>query len=152
MRLESIPLALGIVVMLLGLVLIADGLIPDGAIVPVERRRAPRAARSILGQALFGAAMVSIAGALLGGDQWRFTTLAVILAVVLAAVGVVLNWQYLRSMVGAQISPRQQVTQSEIPVQRVAAVEPEVGRDNLAGPEVPQADPAPRPPAASQRP
>jgi hypothetical protein len=98
MRLELIPVILGVLVGLVGLVLVADAVLPDGTFVPTERRRAPRPGRSLLGEAVLGVGVMLIAAALIGRDGWRYGTLAVLLAFLLCAVGLVLNWRYVRGL------------------------------------------------------
>lgn len=101
MRLELLPLILGALVIAFGIFLVADALIADGRIVPEERRRRPRAPRSRPGEALFGAAVISLGAALIGRDAWAYTTVAIIVAFVLGLAGVVLGWRYLRSQATA---------------------------------------------------
>lgn len=98
MRFELIPVIIGLVVGVAGLALIADALIPAGAFAGTERRRRERPERHRVGAALLGTGVVFVAAALVGGDSWRYTTLAVVIAVVLIGVGVVLNRKYVRGL------------------------------------------------------
>lgn len=98
MRLESLPVLLGILAALAGAIVIADAWTPDSTDLPFERRRHPRAERHRVGEGIFGGALLALAIALFGGERWPFTTLAMTLALVLAAVGVVLNARYLRGL------------------------------------------------------
>ena len=96
MRIELIPIILGVLVGLAGLGLIADGYLPDSAPRMEERRRRARAERNRAGEMAIGAGLVALAAALVGRDAWRFGTLAVLAGVALVAVGVGMNGSYLR--------------------------------------------------------
>jgi hypothetical protein len=98
MRLELFLVIVGLLVALLGVVLVADALLADGAVVPVERRRRARPERNRWGELAFGAGVICIAAALLGGDGWRFTNLAIAFAIVLVVVGAGLNLKYVRGL------------------------------------------------------
>ena len=98
MRLEQIPLVLGVLVGVLGIGLIADAWLADGAQVPQERRRRARADRHRVGEGIVGAGVLCMAAALIGGDSWRFGTLVVILGALLLVAGAVLNRRYLREL------------------------------------------------------
>ena len=98
MRIELLPVLLGLAAVGLGVALIVDAVTPDGTFIRVERRRGDRPHRNCLGEALLGAAIVLLGASLLGRDSWPYTTLSVLLAVALGAAGVALNWHYLRAM------------------------------------------------------
>lgn len=93
-----LPVFLGVVAVVIGVVLLLDAIVPDGSFVPEERRRAERQPRSRLGEGLLGAAIVLLGASLIGRDSWSYTTVSVLLAVVLGGAGVVMNWRYLREM------------------------------------------------------
>lgn len=96
MRIEHIPIVLGLLVGLMGVALIADAWLPEESLHRRERRRRPRAERHRLGEALLGAGVLCMAAALIGRDAWRWGTVAVILGFVLLGIGIVLNREYLR--------------------------------------------------------
>jgi hypothetical protein len=98
MRLEHVPLILGVLVSALGIGLIVDAWLADDASVPQERRRRARAERHRVGEGVVGAGVLCMASALIGGDSWRFGTLAVILGALLLVTGAVLNRRYLREL------------------------------------------------------
>ncbi|HSJ63328.1 MAG TPA: hypothetical protein VK922_05395, partial [Gemmatimonadaceae bacterium] len=98
MRIELLPVLLGILAVVMGGALVLDAVIKDGTFIPVERRRSQRPPRSQLGEGLLGGAIIFLGASLIGGDQWPYTTLSVVLAVVLGAAGVILNWRYLSEM------------------------------------------------------
>lgn len=98
MRLEVIPVLLGIVAVAIGIALVADAVIPDGTFISVERRRGHRAPRNQIGEGLLGAAILALGAALIGRDSWPYTTLSVLIAVILGTAGVAMNWRYLHAM------------------------------------------------------
>jgi hypothetical protein len=98
MRLETLPVLVGVLVTLVGLALVADAAIPDGALMRPERRRRPRPQRHHAGEAALGLGVACVGAALIGRDAWAYTTVAILAALVLGVVGVVLNWRYVRGM------------------------------------------------------
>ena len=96
MRLEHIPLIIGAIVALIGLGLIADGLMADSAMPATERRRRMRTERSGPGQAIVGVGTLCMAAALIGRDTWRYGTVAVLAGAVLILIGVILNRGFLK--------------------------------------------------------
>jgi len=96
MRVETIPLILGLLLFLMGAAIIADAVVADDPLPESERRRRERPERSKIGQIVFGSGMLCVAAVLIGRDQWRFTTLAIAVAVVFVVVGVGLNLRYIR--------------------------------------------------------
>jgi len=96
MRLEQIPLLIGVVVAILGLGLVLDGQLPDRYHPSRERRRRERTERHPGGETLVGLGVLAVAAALIGRDSWRFGTAAVIAGAVLLGVGAWLNREYLR--------------------------------------------------------
>jgi hypothetical protein len=98
MRIELLPVLLGIAAVVMGGALVLDAVIKDGTFIPVERRRSQRPPRSQVGEGLLGGAIIFLGASLIGRDQWPYTTLSVVLAVVLGAAGVILNWRYLSEM------------------------------------------------------
>lgn len=96
MRVETIPLILGLLLFLMGAAIIADAVVADDPSHASERRSRERPERSRIGQIVFGVGMLCVAAVLIGRDQWRFTTLAIAIAVVLVVIGVGLNLRYIR--------------------------------------------------------
>ena len=99
MRLEQIPLFIGVVVAIIGLGLVLDAQLPEGMSPSRERRRRERTERHRGGQTLVGIGIVAMAAALIGSDTWRFGTVSVLVGLVLLVVGGWLNRQYLRESV-----------------------------------------------------
>jgi hypothetical protein len=98
MRLETIPLLIGILIGLIGIGLIFDAWAPDHMVVPQERRRRPRRDRDRFGEALVGLGVIAIAAAFIGRDTWRYTTITVIVGTVLFLWGAKRNGGYLRGV------------------------------------------------------
>ncbi len=96
MRLEHIPLILGVIVGLIGLGFIADAWMEESGAPATERRRRMRAERSRAGEAIVGVGVLCVAAALMGRDTWRYGTVAVLVGALLVLVGVVLNRTFLK--------------------------------------------------------
>ncbi len=97
MRVEDIPIVVGVLVALLGAALIRDAVIPSSAGPLRDRRRRTRAAVSERGEAFAGAGILALGAALIGRD-WRYETLTVLGGVLLLAVGAVLSRAYIKEM------------------------------------------------------
>lgn len=98
MQFETLPIILGVLIGVIGLMLVADAWIPDGTLVTTERRRKERVERNTLGEGLIGLSLLFVAAALIGRDRWRFGTVAVIIGTVAFAAGVFLNAKFLKEM------------------------------------------------------
>ena len=99
MRVETIPIILGILVALVGVGLIADAWLPEHVLHRSERRRKARAERHLGGEAAIGAGILCMAAALIGRDTWRYGTIAVILGTVVFVLGAWLNRAYLKERI-----------------------------------------------------
>jgi hypothetical protein len=99
MRLEQIPVFIGVAVAILGLGLVLDAQLPEGVSPSRERRRRERAERHRGGETMVGIGIMAVAAALIGRDTWRFGTVSVLAGVVLVVIGGWLNRTYLREMV-----------------------------------------------------
>lgn len=99
MRLEQLPIILGIIVALIGLTLALDAW-QAGGITPFrERRRRTRAVPHKAGQTLVAVGTLCMAGALIGRDTWRYATISVLVGSVLLVVGAIMNRVYLKEVV-----------------------------------------------------
>src|SRR5262245_34686484 len=98
MRLEQIPLFVGVIVAILGLGLVLDAQLPEGFSQSRERRRRERTERNRPGETLVGLGIIAMAAALIGRDTWSYGTLAVLSGVVLLGIGAWLNHEYLREL------------------------------------------------------
>ena len=99
MRVETIPVILGVLVALVGIGIVADAWLPEHALRRRERRRSARAERHLVGEAAIGLGMLCMAGALIGRDTWRYGTVAVIAGTVLFVVGAWLNRRYFKERI-----------------------------------------------------
>ncbi len=99
MSLETLPRLVGSLVLLIGLAVVADASTPPLTAARRERRRRARAVPSRAGESAVGAGLLLVGAALVGGDQWRWDTVAVFAGTVLLLAGIVLNWRYLRERI-----------------------------------------------------
>ena len=95
MRLEQVPLFIGVIVAILGMGLVLDAQLPEGFSQSRERRRRERAELNRPGETLVGLGIIGMAAALIGRDTWRFGTLSALGGVVLLGIGAWLNREYL---------------------------------------------------------
>ena len=102
MRLEYVPILLGVLVGFVGAGLVFDAWTPDYILVRGERRRRPRAERDRGGEAAIGFGVLCMAASFMGRDTWSYSVLAVIAGTLLLAYGVVKN----RSFLSAAIANR----------------------------------------------
>ena len=145
MRLEHLPLILGVLIGILGVALVADAWIPDHAFASPERRRRQRAERHRAGEALVGIGTLCLAAALIGRDTWRYGTLAVLIGTVLLLVGVGLNHRFLRELLFFR-GPARRAREGERIVSLEATREPAAARaDRPVPPDSREPTPPPRP-------
>jgi uncharacterized membrane protein HdeD (DUF308 family) len=95
-RVETIPLIVGVLMALIGLGLLADAWLPEKANTFRERRRRPRTERSLGGEACIGLGILCMAAAVIGRDTWDYVNVAVIAGTLLFVIGVFKNGRYLR--------------------------------------------------------
>lgn len=98
MRLEQLPIILGVLVALIGLTIALDAWQAGGVAPLRERRRRTRAVPHKLGQTLVALGTLCMAAALMGRDTWRWGTISVIAGSVLLIIGAILNRQYLKEV------------------------------------------------------
>jgi MFS family permease len=99
LRVETIPLILGILVALVGLGILADAWLPENIPFRKDRRRRPRTERSLGGEAAIGIGVLCMAGALIGRDTWRYSTVVMIVGALMVLVGAVLNRSFFRDRI-----------------------------------------------------
>ena len=98
MRLEQFPIILGIIVALIGLTMALDAWQAGGIAPFSERRRRTRAVPHKAGQTLVAVGTICLGIALIGRDTWKYTTVTVLLGVVLLIVGAIMNRLYLKEV------------------------------------------------------
>ena len=70
MRLETLPLILGVILGVIGLALLLDAWAPDNIVISEERRHRPRRDRDRLGEALVGLGALAMAATFIGRDTF----------------------------------------------------------------------------------
>lgn len=98
MRLEYIPIVLGAIVLLIAAAIMYDAASPEQSRPFRERRRRMRAEPNTAGEWLVGLGTACLGAALIGSENWRWGTIAVLSGVVLLVLGAILNRTYLREM------------------------------------------------------
>jgi xanthine/uracil permease len=98
MRLETLPVILGILVALIGLTIALDAW-QKGGVAPLrERRRRARTVPHKMGQTFVALGTLCMAAALIGRDTWRWGTISVLVGSALLIVGAIMNRQYLKEV------------------------------------------------------
>ena len=118
MRVETIPLILGVLVALVGIGLVADAWLPERVLYRSERRRKARAERHLGGEAAIGVGILCMAAALIGRDTWRYGTVAVIAGTVLFVLGAWLNRRFLKERISNRGELRRGAPKSDKPEPR----------------------------------
>lgn len=98
MKLETIPLIMGVIIAIIGLGLIIDARVADRA-PGRERRRRLRLERNRRGELLIGIGVLFMAAAVLGRDTWKYSILAILLGALLLGIGAWMNRSYLRELI-----------------------------------------------------
>ena len=98
MKLEQLPILLGILVALGGLSILLDAWQAGGVAPLRERRRRARAVPHKAGQSLVALGTLCMAAALMGRDTWRWGTISVLAGVLLLLLGAFMNRAYLREV------------------------------------------------------
>ena len=116
MRLEIVPLILGILVALIGVGFLVDAWTGDDASTPhPDRRRRARAERHPRGEVLLGFGVLCMSAALFGRDSWRYSNIAVIVGTLAIIFGALLNRVYLRELMMFRGPARRAETGDEPP-------------------------------------
>ncbi len=97
MRLETLPLVLGVLVGAVGVLLVWDAWAADDLIAQ-ERRRRSRRERDRKGEALLGFGAIAMGAAFIGRDTWRYDTMVVIAGTLLLLIGALRNRGYLKEL------------------------------------------------------
>ncbi|HEX6576706.1 MAG TPA: hypothetical protein VF042_17180 [Gemmatimonadaceae bacterium] len=98
MRLELIPVILGVLIVLVAAGIIYDAAFPESIRPFRERRRRQRAERDTVGQWFVGLGIACLGVSMIGNEVWRWTTIVVMVGVALVIVGAVMNRAYLREV------------------------------------------------------
>ncbi len=99
MRIELIPLIVGVLMGLIGLGLLADAWIPEDVRPVRERRRRPRTERSLGGEAMIGLGVLCLAAVLISRDTWDYVNVAIIAGGVLLLLGTWANRKFLHDRI-----------------------------------------------------
>jgi hypothetical protein len=97
-KLEQIPILLGIIVLLIALAIGYDSMSPEERRPFKERRRRKRADLNRGGELLVAMGTASMAAALIGRDSWRWGTIAVFIGVAFLVFGAALNRPFLKEL------------------------------------------------------
>lgn len=146
MKIETIPLIVGAIVGLMGILLLLDAWTPDETVIPRERRRVMRAERSRGGETALGFGVLCVAAALLGRDSWPYSIVSAIAGSVLILLGAIWSRRYIKGRlvayaeepVAAQAQPTS-APDREVPLESVRDGPLDQGRE-------PTGDEAPAPP------
>lgn len=98
MRLEHIPIVLGVLVCLIAAGIIYDAASPERARPFRERRRRQRAELDTAGEVLVGLGTACMGAALIAPELWRWGTIVILSGVVLIVLGAIMNRRFLREM------------------------------------------------------
>ena len=98
MRLEQLPILIGVLVALIGLTILLDAWQAGGVAPLRERRRRARAVPHKAGQTLVGLGTLCMAAALMGRDTWRWGTISVLAGSALLIIGAIMNRHYLKEV------------------------------------------------------
>jgi hypothetical protein len=97
-KLEQLPILLGVIVLLIAIAIGYDAFSPEERRPFKERRRRQRADLNRGGELLVALGTASMAAALIGRDSWRWGNIAVFAGVALLIVGTSLNRQFLKEL------------------------------------------------------
>ncbi len=97
MRVEAIPILLGVIILLLGLAIIWDAWGPQTLGPMRDRRRRARATIDSKGELVAGLG-VALLGAALIGREWRFETVTVLVGTICIIYGTLRNRKYFREV------------------------------------------------------
>jgi hypothetical protein len=98
MKLEQVPIVIGVLVCLVAAAVVYDAVSPDAVRPFRERRRRQRAEINTPGEWLVALGTACIGASLIGGDDWRWGTIAVIAGGTLLVLGGILNRAFLKEM------------------------------------------------------
>jgi hypothetical protein len=97
-KLEQIPIVIGVIVLLVALAIGYDAFSPEERRPFRERRRRRRADLNRVGELLVALGTASMGVALIGRDSWRWGNIAVFAGVALLIAGTSLNRRFLKEL------------------------------------------------------
>ena len=98
MKLEQLPLIIGVFIALIGLTIALDAWQAGGVAPMRERRRRTRAIPHKAGQTFVALGTLCMAAALMGRDTWRWGTVSVLAGSSLLIIGAIMNRKYLKEV------------------------------------------------------
>jgi hypothetical protein len=113
MRLELIPVLLGVLFVLLSAGIMYDAAAPSSIRPFRERRRRQRAEIDRTGEWFVALGIACLGASMIGNELWRYTTIVVIAGVALLITGAILNRGYLREVLLFRGASRR--SQEELP-------------------------------------
>ena len=115
MKLEQLPIVLGVLVLLIALAIGYDSMSPEERRPFRERRRRQRADLNRAGELFVALGTACLGAALIGRDSWRWGNIAVFTAVALLIVGAALNRQFLRELLMFRGASRRAIVEETVP-------------------------------------
>ena len=115
MRLELIPVLLGVLFVLLSAGIIYDAAAPSSIRPFRERRRRQRAEIDRVGQWFVALGIACLGASLIGNEIWRWTTIVVMVGIALLITGAILNREYLRELLLFRGASRRAHEDEELP-------------------------------------
>lgn len=98
MKLEQVPIVIGVLLCLIAAAVIYDAVSPDALRPFRERRRRQRAEINTPGEWLVALGTACIGASMIGRDEWRWGTVAVIAGGAFLVLGGILNRAFLKEM------------------------------------------------------
>ena len=98
MKLEQLPILLGLLMAIAGLTILLDAWQAGGVSPLRERRRRTRTVPHKAGQSLVALGTLCMGAALIGRDTWRWGTISVLAGILLLLIGAIMNRVYLKEI------------------------------------------------------
>lgn len=98
MKLEQVPIVFGVLLCLIAAAIVYDALSPNSVRPGRERRRRQRAEINTAGEWLVALGTACIGASLIGREEWRWGTVAVIAGGAFLILGGILNRAFLKEM------------------------------------------------------
>jgi hypothetical protein len=98
MKLEQLPVLLGLLMAIVGLTILLDAWQAGGVAPLRERRRRIRTVPHKAGQSLVALGTLCMGAALIGRDTWRWGTISVLAGILFVLIGAIMNRTYLKEV------------------------------------------------------